>query len=69
MTIHERVTRGVLRSREGSHVLHVVAAILLVAWLLGVGGIYLIGPSVHLLLVFAVVLFLGGLVSARPVPG
>jgi hypothetical protein len=69
MTMHEQVRRGVLGSREGSHVLHVVAAILLVAWLLGVSGIYFIGPSVHLLLVFAVVLFLGGLVSARPVGG
>lgn len=67
MTIRERVKRGVLRSREGSHVLYVVAAILSVAWLLGLIGIYLIGPSVHLLLVFAIVLFLAGLVSARPV--
>jgi uncharacterized membrane protein YtjA (UPF0391 family) len=42
-----------------------LAIILLVAWLLGVGGTYAIGASVHVLLVIALVLVLVSLVSGR----
>lgn len=45
--------------------LYTLAVILLVAWLLGLGGIYSIGPLVHLLLVIALVLFVVGLLSGR----
>ena len=45
--------------------LYTLAVILLVAWLLGVGGVYAIGGLVHLLLVVALVLFLVGIVSGR----
>lgn len=45
--------------------LYTLAVILLVAWLLGLGGVYAIGSVVHLLLVVAIVLFLVGLLSGR----
>lgn len=45
--------------------LYTLAVILLVAWLLGVTGIYTIGSFVHLLLVVAVVLLVVGLLSGR----
>ena len=45
--------------------LYTLAVILLVAWLLGLVGIYTIGPLVHLLLVVALVLFVVGLLSGR----
>ena len=45
--------------------LYTIAVILLVAWLLGLVGMYTIGSIVHVLLVIAVVLFLVGLVSGR----
>jgi hypothetical protein len=45
--------------------LYTLAVILLVAWLLGVGGVYAIGGLVHVLLVVALVLFLVGIVSGR----
>jgi len=45
--------------------LYTIAVILLIAWLLGVVGIYTIGAFVHVLLVVAVVLFLVGLLSGR----
>ena len=45
--------------------LYTIAVILLIAWLLGVVGIYTVGAFVHVLLVAAVVLFLVGLVSGR----
>ncbi len=45
--------------------LYTIAVILLVAWLLGIVGIYTIGAFVHVLLVVAIVLFLVGLVSRR----
>jgi hypothetical protein len=45
--------------------LYTIAVILLIAWLLGVVGIYTIGTFVHLLLVVAIVLFLVGLLSGR----
>ena len=49
--------------------LYTIAVILLVAWLLGVFGIYTIGAFVHVLLVIAIVLFLVGLVTGRRVMG
>jgi uncharacterized membrane protein YtjA (UPF0391 family) len=45
--------------------LYTVAVILLIAWLLGIVGIYTIGAFVHVLFPVAVVLFLVGLVSSR----
>ena len=45
--------------------LYTIAVILLIAWLLGVVGTYTIGAFVHLLLVFAIVLFVLGLLSGR----
>jgi len=47
--------------------LYTLAVILLIAWLLGVVGMYTIGAFVHLLLVIAVVLFLVRLISGRRV--
>jgi hypothetical protein len=41
------------------------AVILLVAWLLGIVGVYTVGAFVHVLLVIAVVLFLVGILSGR----
>ena len=45
--------------------LFILAVILLVAWLLGLTGVYTIGAAVHALLVIAVILFLVGLISGR----
>jgi len=45
--------------------LFTLAVILLVAWLLGLVGVYTVGAVFHLLLVAAIVLFLIGLVSGR----
>jgi hypothetical protein len=45
--------------------LQTIAVILLIAWLLGLVGIYTIGAFVHLLLVIAIVLFLVGFLSGR----
>ena len=41
------------------------AVILLVAWLLGIVGVYTVGAFIHVLLVIAVVLFLVGILSGR----
>jgi len=41
------------------------AGILVVAWLLGMVGVYTVGAFVHVLLVIAVVLFLVGILSGR----
>jgi len=49
--------------------LYTIAVILLVAWLLGLAGIYTIGSFVHVLLVIAIVLFLVVLLSGRRVLG
>jgi Family of unknown function (DUF5670) len=49
--------------------LYTIAVILLIAWLLGFVGIYTVGPFIHVLLVVAIVLFLGGLLSGRRVLG
>ena len=45
--------------------LYTIAVILLVAWLLGLVGIYSIGSFVHVLLVVAIVLFVVGLLGGR----
>jgi len=45
--------------------LYTIAVILLIAWLLGLVGLYTIGWFVHVLLVVAIVLFVVGLVSGR----
>ena len=45
--------------------LFILAAILFVAWLLGMVGAYTIGAFIHVLLVIAVVLFLVGLLTGR----
>ena len=50
---------------QEEEMLYTLAVILLVAWLLGLGGVYAIGSLVHLLLVIAVVLFLVGIISGR----
>jgi uncharacterized membrane protein YtjA (UPF0391 family) len=45
--------------------LYTLAVILLIAWLLGVVGVYTMGGIVHILLLIAVVLFIMGLVTGR----
>jgi hypothetical protein len=45
--------------------LFILAAILFVAWLLGMVGAYTIGAFIHVLLVIAVVLFVVGLLSGQ----
>ena len=45
--------------------LYTIAAILLLAWLLGIVGIYTIGAFVHVLLVIAIVMFVVGVLSGR----
>ena len=47
--------------------LHTLAVILLILWLLGFVSGYTIGAFIHVLLVVAVVLFLVGLLSGRRV--
>jgi hypothetical protein len=49
--------------------LYTIAVVLMVAWLLGLVGIYTIGSFVHLLLLAAIVLFVVGLFSGRRVLG
>jgi hypothetical protein len=45
--------------------LFILAVILLVAWLLGLVGVYTIGAAVHALLVIALVLFIIGFINGR----
>jgi len=45
--------------------LYTIAVVLLIAWLLGVVGIYTIGAFVHALLVIAIVLILVQAISGR----
>jgi Family of unknown function (DUF5670) len=45
--------------------LYTIAVILLIAWLLGIVGMYTIGAFVHVLLVVALVLFVVGLLTGR----
>jgi uncharacterized membrane protein YtjA (UPF0391 family) len=54
-----------LQNRVEGMMLFTIAAILLVAWLLGFVGIYTVGSVIHVLLVIAIVLFLVGLLSGR----
>jgi Family of unknown function (DUF5670) len=49
--------------------LYTIAVILLIAWLLGIVGIYTVGAVVHVLLVAAIVLFLVGMLSGRRILG
>jgi len=48
--------------------LYTIAVILLVAWLLGLVGVYTVGAFVHVLLVVAIVLFVVGLLNGRRIP-
>jgi uncharacterized membrane protein YtjA (UPF0391 family) len=48
-----------------SDILWLVAAVLLVAWLLGIGGVYTIGGIVHVLLVLAIVAIVINLLTGR----
>jgi len=48
-----------------SDILWLIAAVLLVAWLLGIGGVYSIGGIVHVLLVLAVVAIIINLITGR----
>jgi uncharacterized protein DUF5670 len=45
--------------------LFILAIVLVVAWLLGIVGVYTVGAFIHVLLVVAVVLFLIGVMSGR----
>ncbi len=45
--------------------LYTIAVLLLIAWLLGIVGMYTIGAFVHVLLVVALVLFVVGLLNGR----
>lgn len=45
--------------------LYTIAVILVIAWLLGILGTFTVGPSLHVLLVVALVLFVVGLLSGR----
>lgn len=45
--------------------LYTIAVVLLIAWLLGIVGIYTVGSFVHVLLVVALVLFLVGFLNGR----
>ena len=47
--------------------LFTLAAILLIAWVLGLVGVYTVGAVFHVLLVLALVLFAVGLLSGRAV--
>ena len=48
--------------------LYTIAVILLVLWLLGLITSYTLGGIVHILLVFAIVMFVIGLLQGRRVP-
>jgi uncharacterized membrane protein YtjA (UPF0391 family) len=50
---------------EETEMLMTLAVILLLAWLLGLVGVYTIGGIVHVLLVIAIVLFLVDFISGR----
>jgi hypothetical protein len=49
--------------------LFTIAVILLIAWLLGIVGVYTVGAVVHVLLVAAIVLFVVGMLSGRRILG
>jgi hypothetical protein len=63
-----RGTRFAMKQRqeeEMADILWLVAAVLLVAWLLGIGGVYSIGGIVHVLLVLAIVAIVVNLFTGR----
>jgi len=43
----------------------IIAAVLLLVWLFGVSGAFLVGPGIHVLLLVAMALLLSGLLT-RP---
>jgi len=45
--------------------LYTLAVILLIAWILGLVGVYTVGAVFHVLLVAAIVLFVIGLMTGR----
>jgi hypothetical protein len=47
--------------------LFTIAVIFLIAWMLGLVGVYTVGAVFHLLLVVAIVLFLVGLLTGRSI--
>ncbi len=61
MLIH----KGALQKREVSTVLWTIFVILLIAWLLGLVGVYQIGAVVWVLLVAALIVLVLQLVSGR----
>ena len=46
-----------------------ITVILFLAWLLGIGGVYVVGSWVHLLLVIALVVLVVNLITAAATPG
>jgi hypothetical protein len=50
-----------------NEMLFTLAVILLIAWLLGVVGIYTVGAFIHVLLVIAIVVFIIGMLTRRRV--
>jgi hypothetical protein len=57
--------RGLALHKGEIIMLYTIAVILLIAWLLGIVGMYTIGAFVHVLLVIAIVLFLLSVISGR----
>ena len=51
--------------KQEERMLFTIAVILLIAWLLGIVGVYTVGTFIHALLVIALVLFVLGLFSGR----
>jgi hypothetical protein len=45
--------------------LYTIAAVLIIAWLLGLVGTFTLGPMIHVLLVIAIVLFVVQLLSGN----
>ena len=53
------------KEEQMTDILWLIAAVLLVAWLLGIGGVYSIGGLVHILLVLAIVAVVVNLFTGR----
>jgi len=64
-TMSAAATLAAAAWRERKAMLYTLAVILVLAWLLGLVGVYTIGSIVHVLLVIALVLFLVGIISGR----
>jgi uncharacterized membrane protein len=60
-----RIAMKQRQEEEMADILWLVAAVLLVAWLLGIGGVYSIGGIVHVLLVLAIVAIVVNLFTGR----